>query len=262
MGVPISFRVGPTDAVYGDDLARLDGPWLANGYLPIIEMSYREGDATYRQEAFVSVEPSMANHGVLFVRFALDAGREGMVSAHVTAPESLRLNGHQLCNDSHQVFVCAGSNWQWDPARQTLAATLAPGGEAVLAVFTDAAPKLATTASLSGNEYRNQRQRCVTTWQRLLGKGVNLDVPETVVNNAWRAVLGANFTVVTGNTVNYSAGNDYLKEYITEGSRTVGAFMLFGFTDESPPMLLSLLDHSIPEHIYAVTSWKMRALTQ
>ena len=94
----------------------------------------------------------------------------------------------------------------------------------------------------------------------MLGKGATLETPETVVNNAWRATTAANFAIVTGNTVNYSAGNAYLTEYITEGSRTVGAFMLFGFVDESQPMLLSLLDHDIPEHKYAVTGWKLRTL--
>ncbi len=262
VGFPVDFRVGPTDSVFGDDLSKLDGPRLADGYLPIVEMSYREGDATYRQEAFVSVEPVLADHGVVLVRFSLEAGQVGTVSAHVAAPESLRLDGRQLCDDSHQVFMWTDPSWQWNPTKQSLAATLTPGGEAILAVFTNAAPKLTTATNLSGKEYRNQRQRCVATWQRLLGKGVKLDVPESVVNNAWRAVLGANFTVVSGNTVNYSAGNDYLTEYITEGSRTVGAFMLFGFTDESQPMLLSLLDHSIPGHKYAVTGWKLRALSQ
>jgi len=261
-GVPVCFRVGSGEVAFGENLANLDGPRLAGGYLPIVEMSYREGDATYRQETFVSVDPSLAAHAVAFVRFTLDAGEEGKVSALVEPPEPLRLAGHHLCDDKQQVSVWAGSTWQWDPAKQALDATIRANEEAVLAVFTAAAPMPSTTSFLSGREYRNQRRQCVAAWQRLLNKGVALDVPETVVNNAWRAVLAANFAIVTGNTVNYSAGNAYHTEYITEGSRTVGAFMLFGFSNESEPMLLSLLDHSIPEHKYAVTGWKLRALAQ
>lgn len=261
-GFPVSFRVGQGQTAFGEDLDKLEGPRLTEGYLPIVGMSYHEGDAAYRQEVFVSVDPALATYAAVFVRFTLDAGQEGMVSAHLTPPGPLRLIGRQLCNDKQQVFLWLGSNWQWDTAKQTLTATIPSGGEAVLAVFTAAASMLSTPQELSGNEYMRQRQTCISTWRELLGKGVKLEVPETIVNNAWRAVMGANFTIITGSTVNYSAGNAYETEYITEGSRTFGAFMLFGFIDHARPMLLSLLDHSIPEHKYAVTGWKLRALAQ
>jgi len=261
-GLPVTFRVGPGNVVFGDDLARLDGPRLTDGYLPIVEMSYRDGEATYRQETFVSVTPALADYGVVFVRFSLDAGQKGKVSAQVEPPEPLHYADNQLRNDRREVFLWAGPNWRWDPTEQTFTAMLAPSNEAVLAVFTAAAPSIPAKKVLSGREYQEQRRRCAETWRKLLRKGVDLDVPETVVNNAWRAVLGANLTIVTGNTVNYSAGNSYLHEYITEGSRTVGSFMMFGFIEDSQPMLLSLLDHSIPEHKYSVTGWKLRALAQ
>ena len=261
VGLPVSFCVGPKEVAFGDDLERLDGPRLADGYLPIVGMSYRDGDTTYRQEAFVSVEPALADHGVVFVRFSLDGGQAGKVTARITPSEPLHQVGRELRDSREEVFVGTGPNWQWDPAKQTLSATVTPDGEAVLAVCTAAIPKLPAGSLVpSGDEYGKQREQCVAVWRELLGKGVTLDVPETVVNNAWRAALAANFTVVTGDTVNYSAGNAYQTEYITEGSRTARAFMLFGFVGQSRPMLLSLLDHSIPEHKYAVTGWKLRTL--
>ncbi|MCX7429049.1 MAG: hypothetical protein NTW96_25910 [Planctomycetia bacterium] len=261
VGFPVSFCVGPKEVAFGDDLERLDGPRLADGYLPIVGMSYRDGDTTYRQEVLVSVEPGLADHGVVFVRFSLDGGQAGKVTARITPSEPLHQVGRELRDSREDVFVGTGPNWQWDPAKQTLSATVTPDGEAVLAVCTAAIPKLPAGSLVpSGDEYRKQREQCVAVWRELLGKGVTLDVPETVVNNAWRAALAANFTVVTGATVNYSAGNAYQTEYITEGSRTARAFMLFGFIGQSQPMLLSLLDHSIPEHKYAVTGWKLRTL--
>ena len=261
VGFPVGFCVGAKEVAFGDDLERLDGPRLADGYLPIVAMSYRDGDTTYRQETFVSVEPALADHGVVFVRFSLDAGREGKVTARMTPPAPLHRVDRELRNCREELLAGIGPNWQWDPAKQTLTATVTADEEAVLAVCTAAIPKPPVGSLVrSGDEYRKQRERCVAVWQELLGKGAMLDVPETVVNNAWRATLAANFTIVTGSTVNYSAGNAYLHEYITEGSRTVGAFMSFGFIDESRAMLLSLLDHSIPEHKYAVTGWKLRTL--
>lgn len=261
-GFPVSFHVGPHEAVFGDDLSKLDGPRLADGYLPIVEMIYREGGVSYRQESFVSTAPVLADHGAVLVRFSLEAGQSGQVSAHVALPVPLQIDGCQLCDDHRHVFVWLGSNWQWAPKQSTLTASLTPHEDAVLVVFTEAASRESLPPAFSNDQYHDQRQRCAETWREVLGKGVALDVPESVVNDAWRAVLGANLAIITGDTVNYSAGNAYETEYITEGSRTVGAFMLFGFLDEARPMLLSLLNHSIPEHQYAVTGWKLRALAQ
>ena len=260
-GFPVSFFVGQKETAFGGDLEKLDGPRLAEGYLPIVGMNYREGDATYWQEVFVSVAPALADHGVMFVRFSLAAGQEGKVTAKLTPPEPLHLVGRELRDSSDKVFVAIGPNWQWDAAKQTLAAKITPNVGAVLAVCTAVIPKSpAGSLDLSSNGYDKQRAWCVSAWQELLCRGATLEVPETVVNNAWRAVLAANFMIITGATVNYSAGNVYLHEYITEGSRTVGAFAQFGFTRESQPMILSLLDHSIPKHKYAVTGWKLRTL--
>jgi hypothetical protein len=261
IGFPVNFCVGPNEVAFGDDLEKLDGPRFADGYLPIVAMSYRDGDATYRQEAFVSVDGELADHGVVFVRFSLDGGQTGKVTAKMTPSEPLQRVDQALRNGRGDVLAMIGPNWQWDAAKQTLTAAVAPGGEAVLAVCTAAIPKPpAGSPIVSSEEYAKQRERCVAVWRELLAKGVTLETPEAVVNHAWRAAMAANFMVVTGDTVNYSAGNAYLHEYITEGSRTVGAFMLFGFIDPSRPMLLSLVDHSIPEHRYAVTGWKLRTL--
>ncbi len=46
---------------------------LADGYLPIVAVNYSDGDAKYRQETFVMLNGSLADHGVAFVRFSLTA---------------------------------------------------------------------------------------------------------------------------------------------------------------------------------------------
>jgi hypothetical protein len=260
-GYPIHFFVGPKGAAFGNDLDRLQGPRLANGYLPIVEMTYTEGDVKYRQETFASVDPDLADYGVVFVRFSLDGGQEGKIVAKLSPAEPLQLANGTLLDKNKEVCGAIESNWQWDAKTQTLSAAIARDGKAVLAVCTVAIPQQAVSPlECSSDKYDAQREQCASAWRELLGKGATLETPETLVNNAWRATTAANFAIVTGNTVNYSAGNAYLREYITEGSRTVGAFMLFGFLDPSRPMLLSLLDHSIPEHKYAVTGWKLRTL--
>jgi hypothetical protein len=260
VGTPVSFYVGAEETAFGADVAKLDGPRLAQGYLPIVEMSYRDGETTYRQETFVSTAPGLANHGAVFVRFS-SVGGAGKVTARLASSEPLRLSDGELCSARDQVVVQCSSNWEWNAAQQKLSAAIAPDGEAILAIFTQPVAKSpSATRELNGEEFRNQRKQCATTWQELLDRGATLEVPERIVNNAWRGATLANFSVVTGNTVNYSAGNDYLHEYITEGSNTARAFMLFGFIAEAQPMMLSLLDHSIPDFRYTVSGWKLRTL--
>lgn len=262
VGIPVHFRVGAENRPFGDDLTLLEGPHLLDGHLPIVDMTYRDGDSVYRQETFASTDPALAKSGVVFVRFTLTSGTTGSVSAFVDSKTPLRFVNRQLSTEQQCVAVLAGTGWEWDPISRSLTTRLSRDAQGLLAVFTAPAPARGVASALSQGMYRKQRQRCETEWRKLLGRGVDLHVPETIVNNAWRTVLGANFSIVSGNTVNYSAGNDYECEYITEGSRTVGAFLLFGFVREAKPMLLSLLDHSIPSHQYAVTGWKLRALAQ
>jgi len=68
----------------------------------------------------------------------------------------------------------------------------------------------ASTASpLATNGYDAQCKECAQAWQGILAHGMDVEVPEPYVNNAWRAMIVANFSLVNGDRMHYSAGNQY-----------------------------------------------------
>src|SRR5438552_6601185 len=104
-----------------------------------------------------------------------------------------------------------------------------------------------TDACLEENPLRNdgfedQRKYCIQTWQKLLGEGMKVEVPEPYVNNAWRSLIIGNFSLIKGDRMHYSAGNQYDKLYEHEGSDTAQAMMLFGYEEDMRRLMVPLLD--------------------
>src|SRR4051812_35888068 len=71
-GIPVTFFVGDHREIFGSDLAHLDGPHYADGYLPIVQLTYTARGATYSEEAFASTDPDLAKNGVVLVKVTLD----------------------------------------------------------------------------------------------------------------------------------------------------------------------------------------------
>src|SRR4029079_9763619 len=105
VGTPVIFRVGPDEFRFGDLRDRVSQPTLAEGWLPIYEITYRHPSPSgpqaltpidqppskkqsevYRLEAFVSTDQALAEHAVVFVRFSLAAGDQGLITAQIDPP--------------------------------------------------------------------------------------------------------------------------------------------------------------------------------
>src|SRR5262249_33516444 len=99
VGTPVVFRVGSDEFRFGDLRDRVSQPQLADGWLPIYEITYRHPSPggpesltpidqqpikkeaeVYRLEAFASADPSLAEYAVVFVRFSLAMGTQGLVT--------------------------------------------------------------------------------------------------------------------------------------------------------------------------------------
>src|SRR5262245_64156306 len=115
VGTPVVFRVGPDEFRFGGLRDRLSLPRPAEGWLPIYEITYRhpypvqtEGAVpvdqkpgrreaeVYRLEAFVSTDPALAGHAVVFVRFSLAAGSDGLVTVQLDPPAGAKFASGQL----------------------------------------------------------------------------------------------------------------------------------------------------------------------
>jgi hypothetical protein len=259
-GMPVTFRVGPDEFRFGDLPARLSHPTLADGYLPIVAIEYRhpspiqadgfiavdqvrtEHEAeVYRQEAFVSTHPALAGHAVVFVRFSLTAGADGFITAQPdpgTVPALTFAEG-KLFDAQGKVLALFDPSWKWE--RQAAHARLAPGTAAIVAIPTR---PLVSEGSFTLNEttYDRQRARARQTCSDILARGMNVEVPEPYVNNAWRNLILQNFSLLNGDRMHYSAGNQYDQLYEAEGSDAALAMLWWGYDADVRRMLIPLLD--------------------
>ena len=141
----------------GARLARLARPELAEGWLPILETSYRDGSGrSYRQESFSTrLSPAQLTS---FVKVTLVAG----------SPAAVRIAG----------------------LRRTIRAVLRSGESLVVAW-----PQTGSVSRTDEAAYSRARAELALDWERRLGTAASFDVPEQVVLDAERALLVQNLAL-------------------------------------------------------------------
>jgi hypothetical protein len=257
VGSPVLFHVGDPAEPFGADPERLSGPRYAGGYLPIVQVSYTRTDTTYEQEAFAGVREPFASRGGVFLRFTA-RGAAGKVAARVELDAPLSAADGSARDGKGQALVLFDMGWHWDGTRKELSATLMPGQSAVLAVLTRPLPP--PLPALTQAAYGEERRACVASWEELLGRGLKLEVPEPVVNDAWRSLVVGNFLIADGDRMHYSAGNAYDHLYEGECGDAVRALLLFGHTDDARRMAGPLLDFQRQATRFHVAGHKLQLL--
>ena len=262
VGIPVTFRCGEDRDLYGNDPARLDGPRYAEGWLPIVQLRYRVGDAVYAQEAFAAVDPGLADRAAVFVRFTLEKGDIGTVEAELDAKDDLTLDGGNLRDAKGRTVLAFAPKGEWKRGAKRLVLPVRRGEPVVVGVFADGAssndvgagsprPRPAqgagTAPLLSMDEinvakYDDLHRSCVETWRGLINPAVRIETPEPVVNNAWRSMIVGNYMLLNGDRMLYSAGNQYEGLYVHEGSDAVRSLMLYGHLDDGPPLMRPIFD--------------------
>lgn len=236
-GIPVTFRVGADELRFGEYPERLSEPRYLKGHLPIVQIRYAHGENVYEEESFASVDPAMSPLGIVFVRFSLLQGTNGEVAAHPEPRSDFTPSKGSLVEESGKAVIWYDNNWKW--LRQRLAANLSSNSPVVLAIATR--PMDRRNAVLGFGEYEEQRRKCIATWESFLQNGMQVEVAEPLVTNAWRATLIGNMSMVQSNRMNYSAGNQYEKLYEAEGSDATEAMLLWGHTalgrELIPPLL-------------------------
>lgn len=249
VGVPVTFRVGPDEFLFGSLRDRVSEPTLAEGWMPIAEIRYShrspvqsEGRVPlnqekrelppeiYRLEAFASTAPELAADGVVFVRFDLAQGTNGFVAVDVDAAGPLTFEQGRLIDAGGRVLAIFDASWKRERGR--MVARLRPGGAVTLAVPTQ---PLARERSLvvSPAAYAEQRAACAATWRDWVGRGAQVEVPEPRVNHAWRSAICQNVQLVAEGQLRYSTGNQYDRIYAGEGSDAVMALLDWGLAAEA-----------------------------
>jgi hypothetical protein len=257
VGTPVVFRVGPDEFRFGELRERLSLPQLAEGWLPIYEITYRhpapvqaEGavpinqrpatreQEVYRLEAFVSTDPKLAENAVVFVEFSLAAGSNGFVTVELDLASGSRFESGRILDASGVPVVWADKAWKWE--RQGLHAALKSGAKATIAIATR--PLADEALAFDERSYVQHRAMTTQTWKNIVAKAMQVDVSEPRINHAWRNLLVQNFMLLNGDRILYSAGNQYEALYEAEGSDAALAMMSWGYEDEAKRMFGPLLD--------------------
>jgi hypothetical protein len=255
-GIPVSFRVGDGEP-FGQDLARLDGPRFADGWLPIVQVADTHDGTRYEQEAFAAVADPLAAAGSVLVRFTAQGGA-GTITAHVEAAGLLTAEGGAIRDERARLLMLFGAAWKWDAENKTLAARLEAGQSAVLSVMTE--PLAQNAPDLDAEFYNHQRRACTETWQKLLARGTQLEIPEPIVQDAWRALVVGNYLIAVGDRMNYSAGNAYDHLYEAECGDAVRSLLLFGQAEDARRMVGPLLDFNRQATRFHVAGHKLQLL--
>jgi hypothetical protein len=220
VGTPVAFAVGDAARPFGAEAKQLDGPRYAAGYLPVVQVGYRSGGAKYEQEAFAAVRAPLANHGAVFVRFTVRE-KPGRVIARIAA-DGLRADAGWVRTATGQGLVHFGTGWTWSDKNE-LRAELKPGQVAELVIFTKPIGELKQPPT-----YADERRACVEVWNALLRRGASFEIPEPIVQNAWRSIVIGDYLIAVGDRMHYSAGNAYDHLYEGECGDAVRSLLLFG----------------------------------
>jgi hypothetical protein len=257
IGTPAMFRVGPDEFLFGSLADRVTEPVLAEGWLPIVEIRYRhrsplqsEGvvpldqpkhdlpSETYRLEAFASTDAAFASNGLVFAKFDLTQGTNGFIAVQFDSKSPFKFTAGKLEDEAGRLVALFDSGWKWERGRAT--ARLRAGKVATLAIATQPLDP-AAGFKMSGDFYAAQRETCAGTWRKIVDGGMNVEVPETLVNHAWKNLLCQNFELINGDRFNYSAGNQYEQIYEAEGSDAALAMMWWGYESDMKRVMSPLL---------------------
>ncbi|MEO6335362.1 MAG: hypothetical protein ABIP71_00880, partial [Verrucomicrobiota bacterium] len=258
-GTPILFRVGPDAGLFGSQLERLEHPTLEEGYLPIATIRYlhstpiqaggnipldqkriERDPEIYQLEAFGSVDPTLSENGVVFVKFSLAQGSNGVMTVDVDAKSPVKFANGKATDEKGKVLAYFDKSWAME--RGAIRAKLGGNKFALMAIPTKPLDDGKPAITVDAASYQSQREACATLWKKTLAQGMNVETPEPMVNNAWRNLLIQNFELINVDRIHYSHGNQYDKIYEAEGSDATLAMMVWGFEKDAKRLMVPMLD--------------------
>lgn len=231
---PLSYVFLAGDERVGSDLDRLGEQVLADGFLPILQMSYEAKDgARFEIESFVGRPAgTVSTVSYLKVRVVPGAGPTTFVVRVAAEVAGLEARDATVVRGD-RVYVAHDGSGTFD-------------GKAVVfdcidertihfAVWTR--PARAERTTIDAAHYEAARAEVATYWRDLLNRGGSIEVPEPLVMDAARNLLLQN--LVLGHR--YSTGNHYDMTFLMEGAEAIEPLLWFGFVEQYRDKLNELL---------------------
>jgi hypothetical protein len=252
-GTPVEF-FDVDNRPIGEQIGKFTGPTLLEGWLPVVETRYPAGSTVWRPTSFAPVRPPLADHGAVFVRFG--GLRAARIAARVGAGGKFTAADGLVKNEKGNTVVQYGPGWRWDADKSELVAVAGNDKVADLIVFT----KPISDPPKEFPSYEVERAACVEAWTKLLARGVTMNIPEPIVQDAWRALIVGQYQIAVGDRMHYSAGNAYDHLYEAECGDAVRSLLLFGQTADARKMLVPLLDFNRQATRFHVAGHKLQLL--
>jgi hypothetical protein len=259
-GIPVHVRVGDDRELFGADLARLTGPRYAGGFLPIVQLRYTHAGLTYGQEVFAAVDAELAAAGTVMLHLDFPGRNLGRIELRFEhGSEPLAAREGRLIDPNSKVAAAYDANWDWNAARNTLVSKAEHAPAADVAIFT--LPLEAAAAPAAGStSYQQQRELCERRWRDLLAAGMEVEVPEPYVNDAWRSLIAGTYAILSGDDLNYSAGNQYARKYAHESGEALRSLVVWGHAADAARAIPPLFVYRRPNIGYHDGAFKLRVL--
>lgn len=265
-GIPIHIFVGPRRRAFGADLARLTGPKLEQGWLPIVSFEYEEEGERYGLRAFAPVTDTLAASGAVLVRLTFPAADRGKIELRIeSGPDLLDARGGLVRTSAGKVLLMYDQNWSFNKARSALISEEKHAASADIMVFTEPSGtadahaqtrpsvltdepeavqriRVTTRPALDAAFFDREERLARDTWQQLLDRGMQVSVPEAIVNNACWALIVQQHEILRGEHMNYSASNQYARKYANESGDSIRSLLLWGHAEVArqalPPLFV------------------------
>ncbi|WP_127587402.1 hypothetical protein [Paenibacillus koleovorans] len=235
--------------LFGSHLASLCTPQLHKGYLPILELDYTDSEGVqYHQESFVSYLPG-TDRLSSFVKITAASGSSERQSTTIRVKacdnNNLRQEGNRLVDDRNATYLCFSSGCSFYNTDLTYSIDFTANSTfTVYIVRPIQPPHQVPELIVDFHLHAQARTENITYWERRLGEGRLVEVPESRIMDAQRNLLIQNLLM----TWRYSIGNAYQAFYQPESSSTMGIMGRFGYAQVYRHGLQDLLTMSKGEN--------------
>ncbi|HEX6443995.1 MAG TPA: hypothetical protein VF053_02825 [Streptosporangiales bacterium] len=229
---------------FGSAQQRAPLPRLSGGYLPILDVDYTDAQGVrYAEQVFAARVPQTSSL-VAYTRItatAPDGGpRSTVLRTHLDDPASpsFQLSGNAVTADG-RTYLVAGGDPKLSGADLSWSLDLAHGPRSVVLAMLVTPDAVTAPASMTTDgAYAAARESVRTYWNRALGAGAGVSVPEPYVMDAMRNMLIQQ--LVEGWRT--SVGNGYEDGYVPEDTDAITTLGEFGFGADYKANLQVLLD--------------------